>query len=83
MKHTFLKNIFSLVLGQSSVKASRKLNATSVCVETLQSKQPPPTYFPSPWPSRREQEGCICTTICLLAQEESKRQTKTKLNCKK
>lgn len=34
MKHVFLKNIFSLVLGLRSAKASRKLNATNMCVET-------------------------------------------------
>lgn len=79
-----LKNetFFSLVLGQSSIKASRRLNATKVCVE-IAAQAASTHLLPSPWLSRGEQEGFICTGIHLLAQQESKRQTKTKLNCKK
>lgn len=69
MKLVFLNNIFALVLGQSSAKASRKLNATKVetaagAASTL--------LLPLPRPSRGEHEGCIAHKFTYSTAGEQK-----------
>lgn len=64
----FPLSTFSLVLDPSSIKGRRKLNATNLEVKTPQSDQPPPTCFPSPWPSRDEWKVDIPTMYFLTGQ---------------